>query len=113
MIIFATVFWAFFAFIGLLHVAFLSGILISILKNIADDKRKQANKAELIWKAIYALIVLVPIAALLFHATNKQPQPAAYSVCVCIAMFYACVLSRIWWTKRAHRHLTPPEPCKQ
>ncbi len=102
MIILATIFWGFIAIAGLFAVGVFSCMLIVMLEALCEAKKKNATGLIKFRMASIVIIVLIPVLATMLLSRTDHSFLAVLSGCFTAAMFYACVLSRIWWNKRAN-----------
>lgn len=100
MIIFATIFWGLLALAGLFAVWVLSCLLIAMLEDLCEAKKKKATGRIVLRKLRIAIFALLPALSIMFFYSTDHSFLAVISGCFTAAMFYACVLARIWWNKR-------------
>lgn len=98
--IFFLIFMCILAPIGLLHVWFLSYLLITFLKSRLVAKKRGYQNEVLFWNMVMLLFILAPVFSALFFSHLEYQMHVFYSICLSAAMFYACVLARVWWNQR-------------
>lgn len=89
------------AVVGLLHVWVLTYLLITFLKARLRAKGLGYQNEVLFWSIFMALFALAPVLCAIVFYSPEQQSLSYYSSCLSAAMFYACVLTRLWWNKRA------------